>query len=397
MRIPELVSPDDHVITPPHVWESRLPARYRDAGPRVVRARGTARLSEGWIDFQETDDGDECDVWLYENVRRPTLQMTVSAGLPKGTATARPVTFDEMRKGCYDPAARLADMDIAGIEASVCFPNMFVRFCGQTFLYSTDKDLALLCVQAYNDYIVDEWCAGSDGRLVPLGIVPLWDPTLAAEEVERCAERGFRAVTFSEAPHLLGLPSIFSGHWEPFFAAVEAADMVLCLHIGSGGFPMIAADAPGAIQNVVPAMNSAHSLVDLLFSGVLHRYPRLRVSLAESQIGWLPYILQRADAVWEELGGFTGVTANVLPEPPSHYFHRQVWCTFFKDQVGLGMIDLIGVDRVLYETDYPHNDTSWPDCRTVAEDLTLALTVEDAAKVVSGNAKKLFRIDRTPR
>ena len=117
-------------------------------------------------------------------------------------------------------------MDTNWTQASLCFPN-FPRFCGQTFLEASDRELALLCVRAYNDWMVEEWCGASDGRLVPLCLVPLWDPQLAAAEVERNAARGVRAVCFSEIPAYLGLPSIHSGEWDPFFAACEATGTVL--------------------------------------------------------------------------------------------------------------------------------------------------------------------------
>jgi len=112
-------------------------------------------------------------------------------------------------------------MDVAGIEASACFPNMFVRFCGQRFLFAHDKELALLCVRAYNDFQLDEWCAGSNGRLIPLGILPLWDVDLCVAEIERVARLGMRAICFSELPANLDLPSIHSGHWDRLFAACQ--------------------------------------------------------------------------------------------------------------------------------------------------------------------------------
>ena len=119
-----------------------------------------------------------------------------------------------------EQAPRLADMDIAGIEASLCFPNTFVRFCGQRFLWAHDKELAPRCVEAYNDFIIEEWSGGSGGRLIPCGSC-LWDPALAAGEVRRIAARGVHAVAFSELPPYLGLPSIYTDHWDPFFAACE--------------------------------------------------------------------------------------------------------------------------------------------------------------------------------
>jgi predicted TIM-barrel fold metal-dependent hydrolase len=325
----------------------------------------------------------------------PLVRIAAAAGFGRDQVDARPVTFDDMRKGCYDPAARLADMDVAGIEASVCYPNMFVRFCGQTFSLAPDKELALACIRAYNDFIVEEWCAGSGGRLVPMGIVPLWDVALAVAEVERLAALDFRTVTFSEAPHLLGLPSIHSGYWDPFYAACAANGLVVSSHIGTGAFAMLAPDSPGSIPNVVASFNSAYTLTDYLMSGLFVRFPDLKVCLAESQLAWIPYVLSRADFVWNELRGegFSDIDKSAMPHPPSHYFGTNVWCTFFRDPIGLRMLDHIGVDRVLYETDYPHTDTAWPDCQRVGAEMTDHLSEADAAKLLAENTRRLFRVD----
>lgn len=394
-RIPRVVSPDDHIQEPPHLWQSRLAARHRDRGPKVERLRGQVALNNGDLGFAESDDGLVGDVWTYDGKRVPVLRIAAAVGVPRDQVDARPVTFDELQKGCYDPAARLADMDQAGIEASVCYPNMFVRFCGQQFSLSPDKELALACIRAYNDFVVEEWCAGSGGRLVPMGIVPLWDVELAVAEARRLAALGFRTISFSEAPHLLGFPSLHSRAWDPLLDVCAQEQMVVSMHIGTGGFPMLAPDAPAAVPNVMASFNAGYTLTDLLFSGVFARLPDLRVCLAESQLGWVPYVLSRADFVWHEMSGegFTGIDKGAMPEPPSAYFARNVWVTFFRDPVGLDLLDRLGTDRVLYETDYPHTDTSWPDCQEVADGYTAGLPEEDAARIVAGNARDLFRVE----
>lgn len=390
-----LVSPDDHVQAPPHLWQERLSSRHRGAGPQIRRLRGVALRGGGKQGFEEQTDGRPADVWEYDGQRFPILLIAASAGVPRSEVEARPMTFDEMRPGYFQPEARLEDMDTAGIEASVCYPNMFIRFCGQTFSLAKDKELALACVRAYNDFIDQEWAAGSQGRLVRMGIVPLWDVGLAAAEVRRLADLGFRSITFSEAPHLLGFPSLFSGYWNPLFAACEETDTVISLHIGTGGFPTFATDGPSAPQNVLTSMNSAYAMMDWIFSGLLEKFPKLKLCLAESQLGWIPYVLERADFVWGELKGegFTGVDHEAVPHPPSYYFSRNVWCTFFRDPVGLHLLDRIGVERVLFETDYPHTDTMWPDCLPEAIRMTEHLSVEATKKILGENARALFRID----
>ena len=154
-------------------------------------------------------------------------------------------------------------MDVNWVEASLCFPT-FPRFCGQTFLEAKDRELALLCVQAYNDWMVEEWCAGTGGRLIPLCIIPLWDAEVAAAEVRRNAARGVHAVCFSEIPHHLGLPSIHTDYWDPFFQACEETDTVVNMHIGSSSqMPATSPDAPAAVQATLSFNNAMASHVGL--------------------------------------------------------------------------------------------------------------------------------------
>ncbi|MEI8050625.1 MAG: amidohydrolase family protein, partial [Actinomycetes bacterium] len=224
-------------------------------------------------------------------------------------------------------------------------------------------------------------------------IIPLWDAELAAAEVRRNAERGVRAVCFSEIPPHLGLPSIHSGAWDPFFAACAETTTVVNMHIGSSSkMPATSADAPVAVAATLSFNNAMGSLADFLFSGKLIEFPDLRLAYSEGQIGWLPYLLERADAVWEDHRAWGGV-ADKIPEPPSTYFHRQVWGCFFKDFHGLNSLDVIGEDRVTFETDYPHTDSTWPYSKQVAQDMMKGLTPEVIDKVVRGNAIELYSLD----
>jgi predicted TIM-barrel fold metal-dependent hydrolase len=389
---PRIISADDHVVEPMELWTSRLPAKFLVRGPRVVREKGVVRLYDGDWRYVTTDDGGWTDVWEYEDLRFPTALQGSAVGFPIEEMELRVITFDDMRKGCYDPVARLADMDQAGIEASLCFPNLFVRFCGQRFQEAQDKELALACVQAYNDFIVDEWTAGSGGRLIPLGIIPLWDAALAKAEVERVAARGMKAFCFSEIPPYLGLPSIHTDYWDPFFAACVEADVAIMMHIGSSSrLPSTSADAPNAVMNSVQAVNSAMSMVDWLYSGVLIRFPTLRLGMAECQIGWIPYFLERADEVWSHNRAWNEAF-DKIPNPPSSYFGDHFWCTFFSDRFGLQNVDAIGVDNIMFETDYPHSDSNWPTSLDVAKEQTAHLDAAAVEKIVRGNAKALLKL-----
>ncbi len=393
-EIPKIISVDDHVVEPAHLWETWLPEKYKALGPRSERRGiGTMKHVGGGVYEQTFDpEGPKADCWIYEDLVYINKRHVAAVGYARDDMTLSPITYDEMRKGCWDPKARLEDMDVNHVEASLCFPT-FPRFCGQTFTEAKDRDLALACVKAYNDWMVDEWCGDSGGRLIPLIIVPLWDAELAAQEVRRNAERGVHAVCFSEIPTHLGLPSIHSGEWDPFFAACEDTTTVINMHIGSSSrMPATSPDAPVAVAATLSFNNAMGSLADWLFSGKLIEFPTLRLAYSEGQIGWLPYILERADAVWEDHRAWGGV-ADKIPEPPSTYFHRQVWGCFFKDFHGLNSLDVIGEDRVTFETDYPHTDSTWPDTKAIATDMMKHLSPEVIEKVIRGNAIDLYSLD----
>jgi predicted TIM-barrel fold metal-dependent hydrolase len=391
--IPWIVSLDDHVVEPPDVWTKRLPAKYRDIGPHVVMApAGTPILDGGTYKEAPGTEGPDVAWWFYEDQQYSVKRLIAAAGYPADEIGFDGITFDQMRPGCWQPNARLDDMTMNHVEASLAFPN-YPRFCGQIFLEAKDKDLARLCVEAYNDWQVEEWCAGSHGRLIPLCLVPLWDAELAAAEVRRNASRGVKAVAFSELPPWLGLASIHSGYWDPFFAACAETDTVVAMHIGSGTKTISSSeDAPDAVQAVNMFANSALSLIDFLFSGVLVRFPDLKLLYAEAQIGWIPYVLERVDDVWDVHRGWSESQRNVS-EPPSQYYYRQVVSCFFKDGVGVENLDRVGRENIAFETDYPHQDSTWPNTHQVAKELFGQLDADTVHKIVRGNAIRFLGLE----
>jgi predicted TIM-barrel fold metal-dependent hydrolase len=395
-EIPRIISIDDHVIEPPHVWQTWLPAKLRERGPRVVRDTYGIEWVQGNQVFTKGGDGPETDWWVYGDFAWCHQMLNACAGYEESEWWMGPIGFDQMRPGCYDVAARLAGMDRNHVEASLCFPT-YPRFCGQLFSEQPDRELALACVLAYNDWMVEEWAGESSGRLAPLCLIPLWDPQLAAAEVRRNAERGVRSVAFSELPGKLGWPTIHdhAGHWDPFFAACNETGTAIFMHIGSSSTWMTSSpDAPPAVTATLVFMTSVMALTDWLFSGVLARYPSLRICFAEGQIGWIPYVLERADNLWAKTIWSAGGIR--LPEPPSHYM-RQVYCCFYDDLAGLAARDVIGIDQILFETDYPHQDSTWP--KTTESVLTFADRLDDIElhKVLRGNAAQLLGLeDRAP-
>jgi predicted TIM-barrel fold metal-dependent hydrolase len=391
--IPRIISVDDHVVEPANLWSSRLPAKYRDVGPRVeMLPMGTPKLDGGGYIEAPGTEGKPIAWWFYEDHRYSVKRLIAAAGYDPDEIGLQGVTFDEMRPGCWQPEARIADMEMNHVEASLCFPN-YPRFCGQLFMRGHDKDLSLLCVKAYNDWMVEEWCGSSGGRLIPLCIVPLWDADLAAAEIRRNAARGVRAVAFSECPAWLGLPSIHSGYWDPFFQACEETQTVLCMHIGSGTKTFgTSTDAPDAVTATGIFTNSAMSMIDWLFSGKLLRFPQLKLLYAECQIGWIPYVLERVDDIWRT--HHWSRDTSVIPEPPSAQYYQNMFSCFFKDKVGIRMLDIVGEDNICFEVDYPHQDGTWPNTKAVAHDIFGHLEQSQIDKIARGNAIRLFGLDR---
>ncbi len=325
----QLISVDDHLIEHPRIWADRLPAKYRALGPHIVevpRAKG----------------GPPSQVWEYQGQTYPQIGLNAVAGKRPEEYGIDPSRFDEMLPGCYDPVQRLADMDLDGVEAALCFPS-FPRFAGTVFLDGEDRDVALASVKAYNDFIIDEWCAAAPHRYIPLVILPLWDVDLAVAEVHRTFAKGAKTIAFPENPSPLGLPSIHTDHWDPLFSVAEEYDLPLSMHFGTSGIsPKPSPECPMAVSITLFGCNSMSALIDLLFSPVFHRHPTLKVALSEGGIGWVPYMLERADYVWERHRFYQNVNQE---HRPSELYYRHVYSCFIDDRHGLGARDEVGLGQ----------------------------------------------------
>ena len=387
-----IISADDHVQEPPNVWVDRMPQKFLDLAPRVERLpMGTqADDSAGRKYDIPGTEGPLVDYWFFDDMYWGLSRTWGAAG-----ATGQEIwddaqlTYDEIRPGCYQVKERLEDMDINGVEASVCFPN-YSRFAGQRFSEVKDRDLGFACIQAYNDWMIEEWAGPSGGRLIPIGLIPLWDAELAAAEVRRNAARGFPAVCFSELPQVLGFPSINRGFWDPLFRACEETETVLSMHIGSSTKMFSTGpDTPKQAGGGTGFVNSAGSLSEYLCSGVFDRFPGLKIFYAESQVGWIPFVLDRLDDTWEVRYKYSD---DATSKPPSEIYKDHVFSCMFKDKVGVRVLDLIGEDQIMFESDYPHSDGTWPHSRDRANLLVGGLTAEQQYKVLRGTAIKLFKL-----
>jgi predicted TIM-barrel fold metal-dependent hydrolase len=408
MALPKIISVDDHVVEPSHVWQTWLPEKFRAKGPRTERKRWGDFVHTAGAQYQMTEDpeGEWGDAWIFEDKliyvhkRFVAIPRDAVSGeganltLDRARMPMTAVTYDDMRPGCWDRDERVKDMVLNGVDGSLPFPT-FPRFCGQTFSEAGDRELGLACVRAYNDWMIEEWCGPSGGMNIPLCLIPLWDAALAAAEVRRVAARGVRAICFSELPTRLGLPSIHTGHWDPLMAECNDAGVTICMHIGSSSSnPVASPDAPQGVGNTLAFNNSLASMADWLYSGKLIEYPRLKLAYSEGQIGWIPYILERADTVWDLHEGWMH-SKEMIPEPPSTYYYGRIFGCFTADRHGLRSLDEVGPDNICFEVDYPHTDTTWPHSVAYAEKILAEVDDDVAYKIVRGNAIRMLELDRT--
>jgi predicted TIM-barrel fold metal-dependent hydrolase len=393
-ELPEIISVDDHVMEPKTLWQEQLPPSLRERGPRVSREKVKLEFKGGHYGFErDVEDGDWCDVWIFDDLVSPTGLLHAPAGIPRSEQRNVPAIYEDMRPGTHDQKARLEDMTLNHVEAAINYPNIFPRFAGQGFAEREDKALGLACLQIYNDWMIDDWCAGAGkGRLIPLTLIPLWDPQLAAEEVERCAAKGSYAIAFSENPSKLGYPSLYTGEWDVLWRTCEETQTTVSMHIGSSSsMPTTSPDAPLATSMSLYAQNAQASLADWVFSQTLSRFPKLKLAYAESQAGWVPFQLERMDHVWRD-----GVGGVECPTAPSEQVKGRVWSCIFDDLTGLKNRHEIGVDMIVFETDYPHSDGTFPHSRKIAHELfsQAGMNAEECYKVLRGNAITCYGLER---
>jgi len=379
-----LYSADDHLIEPAHLWVDRVPAKYKDRCPRIIEVDGR-------------------EAWQFEDDRYFLTMGSCRAaegfseiGYPPAPGTAR---YDEIRPGCYDPAERIKDMDLDGMWGQLLFPN-YARFAGHRFYLNVkDQELALVCLETYNDHLLEEWCATAPGRLFGAAILPLHDIEQAVIEFERVVAKGASAIAFSENPTVLGLPSIHTRYWDPLFAAASEAEIPLCTHIGSSSrLVSTSPDAPVTVQVTLLGVNSMMAGADWLLSSNFDRFPKLKVILSEGGAGWVPYIVERADKVWHDrridFDPVLGRMHNKPQRPPSVLFSEHMYICLVDERFALTALDQMPVDNVLFEGDYPHGDGLWPNNRRYLEKVLADIPDDDAEKIAGLTLARLLKADQ---
>lgn len=368
-----LISVDDHVCEPPDLFKNHLSGEALATAPRFMT------------------DPDGKNYWFYQGKKKPSVGLNAVVGRPLEEYGMEPSSIDQLRPGCYDVHARIDDMDVNGIAASLCFGNS-ICFDGQTFHRAPDKPNAIRHVRAYNDWQIDEWAGAYPGRFIPCAILPTWDMDATVAELKRLAAKGCTAVSINENPTVQDLPSIHNDYWNPFWKAIADTDMTICLHIGSGNpAPHASMETPIEAWISTMPLSIAQGAADWLQLKALHDYPDMRIALSEGSIGWVPYFLERADfSNWRHKAWTNSIFQDTKP---SDIFKRHFLNCFIDDAFGLKNLEDIGEDMAAYESDYPHSDTLWPEAPEHLWKSIRKLTDAQIEKVTHRNAMRFFRFD----
>ena len=363
-----LFSVDDHIVEPPGVWVDRVPAAMRERVPHVV------------------EDGGR-QLWVWEGGREATMGLNAVAGKPIETWGMEPARFQDMIPGCYDPVERAKDLVSNGILASVAFPTL-PGFAGRKFQTFPDQDLGVTCVRAWNDFVIDEWCAAAPDIFVPMTIAPVWDVDLAVAETERAIGRGSKALCWMEDPQNLDLPGYHTGYWDPLFALCEEAGLPICMHIG-GASPTVTLEGKIPMVEIAAAFaQAARSAVNMMVSPVPRKFPGIKLVWSEGGIGWITAALERADRQWLRHKHWTHIPdADVLP---SEVAKRNMWFCMIEEPLGLQYRHDFAVDHIVWESDYPHADTPFPNTQEACRTLFAGVPDDEVAAITHANAEALF-------
>jgi predicted TIM-barrel fold metal-dependent hydrolase len=364
-----LVSADDHLdlnYTPADLWQQRLPARYRDIGPEVVE-RPEGRM------------------WMWEGEPRGLSgrrrgQLTVGALERAGVP-------DEPEPGVFRPSSpkyRVQDMDHDGVDAHVIYgPDAVLA------LAFKDPELKAACLQAYNSWLAEEFCAAAPERIIGLAFLPVHDPQAATAELYRVAGLGLRGTVFNVWD--CATP-VYDAAWEPLWAAAHETGLPISYHIGGRG-GLVRPDAhPAEVAAVVSTLPMAlgRPVAETIFSGVFERHPHLTLVVAEAGLGWVAYLLDRMDREYEDKGMSRTLK---LSAKPSEIFRQHMYISFQEEaEGGLRRIVELGVDNVIWASDYPHPDSCWPHSRALVDTHLGLLGEEVKRKVTCDNAVRLYRL-----
>jgi predicted TIM-barrel fold metal-dependent hydrolase len=362
-----LISADSHVIEVPDLWEKGMPRSLEDRAPRVY--------------FDESKSA-----WMFgsSDVLPQAVGGLFMAGQkPENINEFRKAGFSVARQGGWDPIARLKDMEVDGVAAEVLYPSLGLGlFCVE------DAPFQETLFRVYNDWVID-YCRKVPDRLFGVALISVFDIDNAIAEMRRCKSQGISGVMIWQVPHP-GLP-FAAEHYERFWAAAQDLELPVHLHILTGYGESMKRQTTRGINRFRIGVNQTReiedALFDVIFSGVLERYPRLKIVSVENEIGWIPFWLGQCDKAFRR---HRSNEALPIDKPPSEYFRRQVYATFFNDHVGGRLLSWWGADNCMWSNDYPHQNSTWPRSREVIERDLGSLPASDRKKLVSANVARLY-------
>jgi uncharacterized protein len=372
-----LISVDDHIQEPPDLWTKRMSnAKWGDRIPQVVRqADGTER-------------------WVIDGRVRAASSLAPTGALSKDR-DIEPQNWSQVPEAAYDPRARLKAMDLDKVDASVLYPTV-AGASGEVLATISDAELQAECARVYNDWLIDVWAAASP-RFVPQAVVPVTSVDAALAEAKRAVNRGHKGIIVPAAPSEIhpSAPHLYSQVWDPLWAALQDMNIPVSFHSGCAPSALFDIDPifdpiiAKALDNVRQPVGSAAFINGMVLSGVLYRYPKLQVVFAGSAIDYVPFALEHMDHQWDRQ--VMSVHDN-YKEPPSAVFRRQCFVTTWKEKVGLRNRDYIGVERILWQSEFPLATSTYPESSSMIENNFRDVPKEDREKILFRNAAKLYQI-----
>jgi predicted TIM-barrel fold metal-dependent hydrolase len=368
------ISADDHVQEHPEVWTKRMAkAKWGDRLPHVER------------------QGDGTERWVVDG-KQVDLPGVALAGAAMPDRAREPQRWEEVPKVAYDPRERLTAMDVDGVDYSVLYPSVAGR-AGETFASLADAELELACVQAYNDFLADEWAAASP-RFIPQCIIPL-APDAAAKEIRRAVAKGHRGVVMPSVPMMLReVPHINEPVYDPIWAACQELDVPLCFHAGATReiqFPPYVGFSPevaATMEAITRPVSTVLVVANFLYSRILERFPKLKVIFAETSLAWCAYELELADHQFERQRLHTE-GYDILP---SALFKRQCHMVGWYDTTGLKTREHTGIKSLLWSTNFPQSTSTWPESRQTIARCFDGIPENERRQVLVDNAARLYKL-----
>jgi len=365
-----IVSADSHVNPPKDLWVRNVPQKFKDRAPRV----------------ESTDMG---DFWIVDAQISGAIGLDSSAGRKPEEFKPHGLSYKDMRPGAYDPKARLEDMDLDGVDAEVLY------FGGPVTQYADDPELRMYVVRTYNDWMLELSNASPD-RLIGLAHVPLVDLAEGMRELERIAKLGLRGFHVDPFPDERGGKPLWDEAYEPFWSLVEETGLPMSFHIvgprKANVREVFMNPTPGVKETfiAIAPISICEVVSTLTFTGILERHPKLHYVLVECGIGWIPYFLERMDQTFNKHRFWT---KSVITEKPSVYWYRQGHATFIQDLAGIAERHRAGLRNIMWSTDYPHSDSTWPKSREALAEHFKDVPDGERALIAGGNCAALYHLN----